>query len=74
MATYHFQVDNDLSDRHELELPDNAAAVRECLRAAADLMVELPMERAGEEGYRVEVREAGGDTILKIEVQATRGR
>jgi hypothetical protein len=48
--------------------------VREGLKTAADLMMEVPVAQPGEEVYSVAVYEPGGEAILKIDVHVTRRR
>ena len=74
MVTYRFRLGDGSEEEHDLQLPDDDAAVREGLRTAADLVLEQTMQRAGVFKHHVAVRESGGDTILRIDVRIMRER
>ena len=74
MAIYHFHVENNLSEDFELELSDDDAAVREALKTAADMMLELPVQTMGEVVHWLEVQDANGGKLLKLRIVGVRGR
>ncbi len=74
MATYQFRIDDGSLERHDLQLPNDDAAVREALRTVADLVREEPMQGAGDVTRRLEVRATRGDTILKVSIHLSRER
>jgi hypothetical protein len=74
MPLYRFHIENGPSEELTMELPSDAAAIKEGLRTAAGLVGDLSLSRTGIETHRVEVSDAKEEPILKVEIRAVRSR
>ena len=74
MPLYRFHIENGPSEDHEMELPNDDIAVAEGLRTAAGLVGDLAVPRTGSEVHWVEVSQASGASVLRIEIRAVRGK
>jgi hypothetical protein len=73
MPTYRFHVEDGPLEDHELNLPDDTAAVHEALNTASGLLRDIDLSRSGEVSQFLEIKESG-QTVFRIEVHATRNR
>jgi hypothetical protein len=69
-----FLFQNGIPEDQIVDLQDHAMAVEEGLKTASGLIRDLSLPRVGRQFHSLEVRQEGGQQILKIEFTATRAR
>lgn len=73
MPTYLFHVEDGPLEDHKLTLPDDTAAVHEAINTASGMLRDLELSGVGKVKQFLEIKESG-ETVFKIEVNATRSR
>jgi hypothetical protein len=74
MPKYIFVIKNGFHEDHIFDLQDDAAAIDEGLKTASGMVHDLSLTRKGTEIRTLDVREEGGEEILKVEIRAARVR
>jgi hypothetical protein len=74
MPRYSFHLQNGFEEDHALDLADDSAAVEEALKTASGMLQELRLSDVGTTVSLLEVRNGAGATVVRIEINATRGR
>jgi hypothetical protein len=73
MPNYFFHLNDGTREGHELNLPDDTAAIHEGLNTASGLLRDLELSGVGKFSQFLEIKE-DGETVFQIEVHATRRR
>jgi hypothetical protein len=73
MPNYLFHLQDGPLEDHELNLPDDTAAIHEGLNTASGMLRDLELSGVGKTSEYLEIKE-DGETVLKIEIHAQRGR
>lgn len=74
MPRYRIRIENGSPDEHFLDLADDTTAIEETLETAAGLIRDFGLRQPGTKRQRIELAADNGTTVVKIDIEAVRGR